>query len=38
MSLQARELNGKAKAAVKDLASNVAKALSRKVDKTDMKK
>ena len=35
---QARDLNNKAKGAVKELASNVAKALAKKVDKTDLKK
>lgn len=35
---QARELNNKAKGAVKDLASNVAKALAKKVDRVDLKR
>lgn len=36
--MQARELNAKAKGAVKDLASHVAKALAKKVDRTDLKR
>lgn len=36
--LQARDLNGNARGAVKELSSNVAKALARKVDKTDIRR